>query len=652
VRLFAACVFIFLWASACWAKDVATIDHVDKGFTGIDELQFPVDTALKVAGGPKMQINLLGYKGEFKNGRADGVGYLTGQYVIPATDNLLYMQLQSTDPTIRDFALLLIDRLRGNAQFLGQDPDAIEREVLGQKAIQIAYRGEFREGMATGSGELSSEATGKLKGVFYKWLPEGLVTRVYQDREVLSETFLHGAPADGPVQIKQYPAGLLDPSRIFVGSVKAGKLSGDWYEFLWGEQTEEFTTATIGNARKVVFANGTTSACLYDASSQLGPSALNLDRIRGGVENPPVNDADVAYARGHAACTMTTSDGWVFMYGYSQTGPFTGNQVPPYACTDPQGHSGTLSFDVMDLPECHVTFTKYTLRWGSKLGREMERVAHQVRDAIVNPLTKAGDSTFDVLCDVAQKKRGKNCDAAVSYGHTFEIHDESAQQKQRASEDLSRYMDAKKKLTDEPVWDASKVQWESAFLIYDACAKSCVGPSRTYAMLSIEEIQKILQSGFDDDTKRYQLASMFDGIWQFLGVAVPATETVAASYSGADVINRIRDAQSYVFSLNPKDETQKLRTQALLDSLISLNQVWGAKVGLGLTSEWASLVPTIAFQLIPGLSAENQLAIAIGFGIGHPTEWFKTHREFKTADELVRALIEQKFKEYKVPPPP
>ena len=215
-----------LIASASMAVELDAIVHPNKTYTGLAEIQYPGGTTLRIAAATGLQIVVNNYKGRWVEGLAEGYGELSGLYIIPQKENRLFQQLQSTDVAIRGQATAAIERVRGDAVFMNRDPDEAVRQVLGEKAIHITYSGEFKKGLATGDGELASESR-KLKGTFYKWLPEGLVTHFIGDFPIIAETYSNGLPSDGPVLINQYPPGVPNASRRFVGAKVNGKLSGD-----------------------------------------------------------------------------------------------------------------------------------------------------------------------------------------------------------------------------------------------------------------------------------------------------------------------------------------------------------------------------------------------------------------------------------------
>lgn len=501
---FAACFMLH----TAFALEVSAIAHPNSTYSGFGEIKFAGRTTLKVPASTPIKIVIESYNGRWDGGLANGYGELRGLYVIQQADNPIYLQLQSTDPAIRSQANQVLERIRDNAKFIGTDPNEAVDTFLGDKAIKIAFNGEFKNGMAMGDGELFTEAR-KLKGTFYNWLPEGLMTHFFGDSPVISEMYANGLPANGPLLINQYPAGLPDASRRFVGIRTDGKVSGDWYELLWKSSGEEYSTVGIGNTTTVTFKDGSLAQCQY-APLDRTQTADVLDRIRGNVDLELLQITDAQYLRPMTSCMFTAQNGWVFKFGIADKGPFDRKPAPPYSCSDSQGHPGTVTFDINHEMFCNVSYTTTTttLKWLSKIGREAERIGKQVEKVILWPIETGGKALETTMCDVVQKTPGVDCHVNLSYGKTYEIVDNNAAQQQRQKEDLSRFLKAREHLFESTGPASVKGQWEYTAKSLDKCFQNCVGPSRAFAMLSIEEINSMMSAGFNEDIKKYRLASL------------------------------------------------------------------------------------------------------------------------------------------------
>jgi hypothetical protein len=537
----AICTFLIIGGAV--AGEISAIEHTDKHYTGIAEVHYPEGTALNSTLTRGLRIVVKRYQGRWKDGLAEGYGELSGFYIIPSTENLVYQQLKSDNPAIRGQAMAVIERVRGDAIWMKQDPEEAVRQILGEKAIPITYMGEFEKGSATGYGELASDNR-KLKGTFYQWLPEGLATHLIGDFPVIAETFSKGVPSDGPVLINQYPAGVSDASRRFVGVKTNGKLSGDWYELQWRIASQDYSTVGMGDTTLVTFKDGTQLKCQYEANKAATGLADELSQIRGDIDLNFLLQSDPMYLKSPRSCSFKNSANWVFNYSLSGNGPFNSKTVPPYSCFDPQGKAGTFSINEKEEVTCNVTTVVTTYKFLSKIGREIERVGRDVKKVILWPIETVGKAGADTLCDVVQKEPGKNCNVSLSYGKTFEIPDNKAAQEQRSKENLSNFLAARKTLFSAEGSNSVKGQWEVAAKSLDKCAADCIGPARDFSMLSIQEIASMMTAGFKDDIARYRLASftgkngsIFDIFRPYFPFQAPTMDTDAILSGLANVID-------------------------------------------------------------------------------------------------------------------
>jgi hypothetical protein len=533
---------VCLIANVSMSAEIDAIGHPDKNYTGLAEIQYPSVTTLSLAAAPGLKIVVNNYKGRWKEGLAEGYGELSGLYVIPQTENPLSQQLQSTDPGIRGQAIAAIERVRVDAVFVKQDPDEAVRRVLGEKVIRVTYSGEFKNGVAMGYGELASESR-ELKGTFYKWLPEGLVTHYMGDFPIITETYSNGVPSDGPVLINQYPPGVPEASRRFVGAKFNGKLSGDWYEMQWRIENQDYSTVGMGDTTQTIFKDKSRSKCKYDASLVEAGTTSELDRLRGDAEMHLLQKSDPMYIRTPKSCSLVNPTGWVFNFSLVGAGPLDTKPAPPYSCSDPEGREGVFSISEKGEAICKVTstVTVTTYDWRSKIWREVERVGRGVKKIILWPIEKVGKATTDTLCDVAQKEPGKDCNVSITTGKTFEIPDNKEAQQQRAQADLGRFLAAREKLFAANSPDSVKGQWEPAAKALDKCAVGCVGPARAFSMLTIQEIQSLMATGFEDDIKRYRLASFTGKNGSIFDIFKPYYPFEPPKMDAAAVLNAMSD---------------------------------------------------------------------------------------------------------------
>lgn len=499
----------FLAASASQAASIDGIEHADRTFSGLDEVSYGSDTQLRVEGLRGGKIFLKSYKGSFKNGRSDGYGELMGAIEFSQSSNPLYRDLQSLDPMVKGQASALVERIRVNAQFLGQDGDAAVQEALGTRLVPLTYRGEFLSGVASGQGELIS-AERRLTGTFYKWLPEGMVVHHVGGLPVLAESFVNGRPADGPILLNQYPFGIAEASRRFVGRRDGGRTTGTWYVVPWAFTTPDFTRSGLGQSVRMTDESGTRYDCTYPLAEAYRDIDQLLEAVRGDV-NGAAQSADLTFSRQPTSCRSTTVQGWVFTYDVKGTGFFDAQPAPPYGCTSPAGISGSVSLLADGQYLCTLpTTTVKEYRWGNKIGRALEKAARDVRhlivEAIVDPITAAGDEAVKVGCGVVQKEPGVTCHFYGSVEKTYDFPGSEEDRNNRRKEVLDRFLAAREILFKDS-GAALKNQGEAAAFQMDQCARGCEGAVQDFSMVSLSEVQSILTSGFEQDLKQRRIAS-------------------------------------------------------------------------------------------------------------------------------------------------
>lgn len=500
----------FLAASTSQAAPIDGIEHADRTFSGLDEVSYSSDTQLRVEGLWDGKLVLKSFKGSFKNGRAEGYGELMGVIEFSQSSNPLYRDLLSLDPMIKGQASAIVERIRLNAQFLGQDGDAAVREALGIRLAPLTYRGEFVAGVASGQGELIS-AERRLTGTFYKWLPEGMVVHHVAGRPVLAESFAEGRPADGPILLNQYPFGIAEASRRYVGRRDAGRATGTWYALPWAFTTPDFTKSGLGQAVRMTDASGTHYDCTYPPVEAYRDIDQLMEAVRGDVIGA-VQSADLTFSRQPSSCQSTTVQGWVFTYDVKGAGFFDAQPAPPYGCKSPAGISGAVSLlsdgqFLCTLPATTTTVKEY--RWGNKIGRVLEKagrdVRHLVFEVIVDPIDAAGREASKVVCDVVHKEPGVNCHVYGSVEKTYDLPGSDEDRNNRSKEELDRFLAAREILFKDS--SALKDQGEGAAYKMDECARSCEGAAQDFSMESLSEIQSILTSGFEQDLKQRRIAS-------------------------------------------------------------------------------------------------------------------------------------------------
>ncbi|WP_439125917.1 MAG: hypothetical protein ACNJA3_28835 (plasmid) [Pseudomonas rhizophila] len=535
-------------ASASHAAPIDGIEHADPTFAGLDEVSYARDTQLSVEGLWDGKIVLNSFKGSFKNGRAEGYGELMGVIEFSQSSNPLYRDLQSLDPMIKGQASAIVERIRVNAKFLGEDEDAAVREALGTRLVPLTYRGEFVSGVASGQGELIS-AERRLTGTFYKWLPEGMVVHHAGGLPVLAESFAKGRPTDGPILLNQYPFGIAEASRRFVGRRDAGHVTGTWYALPWTLTTQEFTKSGHGQEVRMTDASGTHYDCIYPPVEAYRDIDQLLNAARGDVIGA-AQSADKTFIRPPSSCRSTTVHGWVYTYDVKGAGLLDAQPAPPYGCKSPAGISGEVSLVgdgqfLCTLPATTTTVKEY--RWGNKIGRALEKAVRDVRDlvvvVIVDPIDAVGREASKAVCDVVHKEPGVNCHVHGSVEKTYDLPGSNEDRNNRRKEDLDRFLvDREILLKDSSA--ALKDQGEAAAYKMDECARSCEGAVQDFSMESLNEIQSILTSGFEQDLKQRRIASytgkggdffaLFAGDFPF---PAPQLDTAAILNAMAEVAN-------------------------------------------------------------------------------------------------------------------
>lgn len=630
--------------SSCTASgvEVQRIAHPTVSFSGAASIQFPVGSELRTKGLPYV-VYLDSYEGEWKDGLASGHGILKGRYVplppaLPKPGDLATEGVESA----------LADRMRANESLTAARQGAAF--IASANEVPIEYRGAFEDGMASGPGDLRTPQR-RLRGQFARWLPDGFVVHFVGSFPVLGETFIDGAPADGPVFVNQYRAGSPGPTRTFVGTVKGGRVSGGWFEIAYTAKGEGYEHFVLGDRSVVVYSDGRTSDCRYDASWLLLPSATDLQAIRGDAESRTPAFSDPMYLRSPVRCTSTDTSGWVYGFGLTGTGPYDQRHVPPYTCSDPLGRPGQLTIGASDIPQCSVSYVETKYRWGSKIGKAIEEAARDVRDAIVNPLNKLGEKGTEHLCGIAQKKPGKNCNINVSGGVTLDIPDSKSKTEQRAREELDRFLAARRKLLEDG--GTTESLWRSAALSYSACEHSCTGPAQVWARVAITQMASILLSGLSEEGKRRQIASLSERLWQVFEKYLPGMETVTTVYSTGQLNDQLFAAKMYSWDLmNTGSTDQKLRAAMFHSEVVRLWSQHGVKSLLESTSETLSLSNDFILRAIPNLTERQQVALIHHFVGGKNMEYFHTYLQIDSARALVQSLIDAKLKELRLPPMP
>lgn len=640
MRLLCATISLISWGTAAGA-DLQRIEHPQAGFSGQARIQFPPETVLRVEGLPT-DIYVDSYEGEWEKGLARGQGILKARYLPPSA-----APPRPGDLAAEGTARALADRDRANAALNARIGGSVPATPA--QGIAVVYRGAFDDGMASGPGEVET-AQRRLRGQFARWLPEGFVLHFAGKLPVLGETFSRGMPADGPVLINQYPAGVPAPSRTFVGTAKGGKVSGDWFEIAWVSKGDGYERIVSGERSRVVYSNGRRTDCSYDTSWLRQLAATDLPALRGDIESRAPAASDPMYLRNPNRCTVTEPSGWAYGFGLTGTGPFDQKHVPPYTCSDAQGRSGAMTIGADDIPQCSVSYVETKYRWATKIGKALEEAARDARDAVINPLTKVGGGATVHLCAIAQKTPGENCHVNGSVGITLDVPDSQLKKEQRGKEELDRFLAVRKKLLEGG--GTAQPFWRSAALLYDACAQSCIGPAQSWSRLSISQMDTILSSSFAEDAKRRQVASLGERLWSVLERYLPGVEAGAAVYSAGRLSNQLFDAKMHALALqNSGSSEEKLRAMMFHSYVRDLYFRHGATSMLAATSETLSLSKEFLLHAIPGVTLKEQITLIHAFGVNQ-LEFFSAYQQTETARQLVQGLIDAKLKELRLPAMP
>jgi hypothetical protein len=463
--------------------------------------------------------------------------------------------------------------------------------------------------------------------------------------------FRQGLPADGPVVIRLY--GFLSPvpTLVFVGAATSGKVTGDWYAQPFEANSNEFAFSALGPQTVTSMPEGEVITCYYGVDWLLQPSATDLKAIRGGSVDLYLNSADRTYAVAPKRCQIRAMSGWTFAFAVTGSPPYSTAPGPPYTCADPQGKAGVFSLPPTG-PRCTVTTEDY--RWGTKLWNRVERAIREAKNDFFDIINGATKKFFvKPLCEIAQHPDGKNCTVNASVGVTFGLPDTGEQQRQRAAADLQAFLDARRKLEDDPrsaSTSASGTSLQTSLAAYSACVESCLAPGRAFSMKAVEEIWRTMQLPLDEDSRRYRLASLSDYVNGVLGW-IPFGEAIAASLAAKDLHNTIERAQAYANAL-PDSPQQLLAREYVNNLMLKFGTKAIPTVGVAWVKAIESTTTSTVFSKITGLSSSDQLAIAFGFETSHPEEFFREQRDIKSAQDLAQRLINAKFKELGIPPMP
>lgn len=509
----------------------------------------------------------------------------------------------------------------------------------------FVHTGEFVNGKPKGPGLLYSRNTSQtLKGEFWDFMDiRGPTTVGVGDRQVVYANSDEHGFADGPFKRYLYNASGSGPTHVYLGEIKDGKISGSWSPLPWTEKT--LAGAVSGYAEWIYFKRDNESLHRCKSLSAMAlpaPMPALANDIPGALQTT----TDPTTFPPLMLCETQAISGWRFTYEATRN-KVIGGEIKPLSCADAAGRPGALSLNADEFV-ClvqTVTVTRKKLNPFEKIWRETKRVKNQAFDVFDD----AGDSFSDLMCDIVQKKKGKNCNVNVKVGTTFDVPtgttkvsvspiaapvDAIAAQKAKAFyEKISTH-----------AADSEAGKWaKNAGEIYSLCVQTCGSPaSERYSLLQLEQLAKVTESAAPEAMKGRQIASITSdmreiGVW--LLDTTPVISLVYRTYKVSRIADVVIDGKSQIFSLPPHVKTEQYLARAKAEKQLT-------NLGIALTNELA--VPLAidgmtayyqaAFPSIPGLSSAVQYSVLKRTGID-VDEFLKVHKELKDAEQFTQAAV-------------
>jgi hypothetical protein len=641
-------VFMSLFYTMGFGATIDTI-HVPDKSASIADITFQSNTRVLMKEHPSLDIILSAYKGETKLGLANGKGRLTGYYLIPSTENELYKDLKSSDEVRRTMAEVSVERTRGNAVHMSQDPDLAVKLLLGLQSLDWAYDGEFLNGRPTGAGTIHFNYL-QINGQFLNWMPEGMVIFVQNEREVATLNFSKGRLVDGDIHFQEYPPFGLQPSRIFVGKMLDGKIDGEWIDLPWVSQTGDIHLAGFAGSWTQKFEDGRLVTCTGNTSDMKSfpqaNSILSISPSSGGGNGDGVPQAnlylqasvsDYVYHRMPVRCVTLSLDGWKYSY------TLTNSTVLPSACADPKGALGVFTFAGNNF----VCTTTTVVRSNpfKRIGREIGRWAADAEKILLLPGKTMGSAAGDV-CKAFGYEEGKNCGANLYAGTSFQIPEaRSKSDPVRSIERLNHIKSQSEKVVGKPLRDA----WGISSLLWADCLNNCPDKLLPFAQRRLDDLNAQLSVGFAEDIGKYKLASSKSDAFSFrslLNGALSNSDTYLDLLAWEDASKQFQREMDYI-AAQPSIgyEGNKIFILYLLNKSADkfvLNNLIKLMTGF---VDFA--IPDVSVSIIPGLSKHFQL-FALAASAVDAKKFYDQYKDIKSAHEFYEKMFAENRIKYRL----
>ena len=317
------------------------------------------------------------------------------------------------------------------------------------------------------------------------------------------------------------------------------------------------------------------------------------------------------------------------------------------ACSDPTGYAGVLTIDSSNTLSCQTT--KIVHKKSNNLFAKIVREIVRTPDNAINILTKVGNAGSDLMCDVVQKEKGKNCNVNVRFGTTFDIPESDASDvtSTPSEPDAIRTRTAaatyERLLARDPLIESNR--WaQAAAELYSLCVQSCTNPAyRSYALLQLQDLETIVNSSASDDIKGRYITSLSRDMGDFaekLADSLPVISTAYRWYKAGKMSDIVFYSKWAILDLPPpKNIEEDIRRRQVWDDLTDLgirNVIIEQMVPIALDGwidAYSAMLPKVQ-----GLNAQSQYQILMKLGLD-TAKFVERHNGLTNADDFLRAAI-------------